>query len=74
MIFQEKIKLALALKAYWEAHGKWKKGSDKQRRKVKKVKGILGEWQCQELNLEKLKARKKLDKFIGNSKDVPKLG
>lgn len=35
--------LALALKKYWETHGKWEKGTDKQKRKVQKVKGILEE-------------------------------
>jgi len=40
---ENKRALALALKKYWESHGKWKKGSDKQRRKVQKIKGILGE-------------------------------
>jgi len=35
--------LALALKKYWQISGKWEKGSKKQRLKVKKIKGILGE-------------------------------
>ena len=39
---ENKKTLAQALKAYWEAHGKWDKGSKKQRLKVKKVKGIIG--------------------------------
>jgi len=40
---ENKRALALVLKKYWESHGKWKKGSDKQRRKVQKIKGILRE-------------------------------
>jgi len=40
---ENKKKLAEVLKQYWETHGKWKKGSDKQKRKVEKVKGILEE-------------------------------
>ncbi|MBW1800288.1 MAG: type III-A CRISPR-associated RAMP protein Csm5 [Deltaproteobacteria bacterium] len=42
---ENKKDLALALKSYWEAHGKWKKKdcSKKQWNKVRKVKGILGE-------------------------------
>jgi len=35
------VKLAGALKQYWESHGKWKKGSKKQREKVRKIKVIL---------------------------------
>jgi len=35
--------LAFALKRYWETHGKWKKGSKKQRVKVQRVKAVLGE-------------------------------
>lgn len=38
---EHKKALALALKKYWEKHGKWEKGTDKQKRKVKKVKEIL---------------------------------
>ncbi len=40
---ENKKRLALALKQYWETHDKWEKGTDKQKRKVQKVKGILGE-------------------------------
>ena len=40
---ENKKKLAIALKKYWETHGKWEKGSKKQRLKVQKVKGILVE-------------------------------
>lgn len=41
----KKRALAMALKSYWEANGKWKKKdcSRKQWTKVQKVKGILGE-------------------------------
>ncbi|MEA3360306.1 MAG: type III-A CRISPR-associated RAMP protein Csm5 [Thermodesulfobacteriota bacterium] len=38
---ENKKKLAIALKQYWKTHGKWEKGSKKQRVKVQKVKGIL---------------------------------
>ena len=40
---ENKTKLALALKSYWEKHGKWEKKicSKKQWAKVQKVKGIL---------------------------------
>lgn len=38
---ENKKALALALKKYWEAHGKWEKGSKKQRLKVRKIKAIL---------------------------------
>ena len=40
---ESKKKLAIALKKYWETHGKWEKGSKKQRLKVQKVKDILVE-------------------------------
>jgi len=40
---ENKKKLAIALKKYWQTHGKWEKGSKKQRLKVQKVKDILGE-------------------------------
>ena len=47
---ENKTKLALALKAYWEVHGKWEKtkgkktkGILKQMDRVQKIKGILGE-------------------------------
>lgn len=40
---ENKKALAIALKNYWETHGKWVQGSKKQRLKVKKIKGILGE-------------------------------
>jgi len=39
---KNKKKLAVSLKQYWENHGKWDKGSKKQRLKVQKVKGIIG--------------------------------
>lgn len=35
--------IAHALKAYWQRINKWDGGSDKQRRKVMKIKSILGE-------------------------------
>lgn len=40
---ENKTKLALALKLYWEKHGKWgkKKCTKKQCLKVQKIKGIL---------------------------------
>jgi CRISPR-associated protein Csm5 len=40
---ENKKKLALALKKYWQAHGKWEKCSKKQLVKVQKVKTMLGE-------------------------------
>ena len=40
---ENKKALAIALKNYWETHGKWLQGSKKQKLKVKKIKGILGE-------------------------------
>lgn len=42
---ENKKPLALALRNYWQAHGKWKKKkcSKKQWVKVQKIKGILGE-------------------------------
>lgn len=42
---ENKTKLALALKAYWEKHGKWEKKdcSKKQLKKVQKVNNILGQ-------------------------------
>ena len=47
---ENKTKLALALKSYWEKHGKWekkkgkkKKGILKQMDRVQKIKVILGE-------------------------------
>jgi CRISPR-associated protein Csm5 len=40
---ENKKALAITLKSYWETHGKWVQGSKKQRLKVKKIKGILGE-------------------------------
>ena len=42
---ENKKKLALALKTYWEDHEKWekKKCTKKQWNKVQKVKEILGE-------------------------------
>jgi len=42
-IQEEQSKLAQALKSYWEKIGKWSGGSKKQKRKVEKIKGILGE-------------------------------
>ena len=41
---ENKTTLALSLKTYWEAHGKWEKKdcSNKQLKKVQKVKNILG--------------------------------
>ncbi len=41
---EKKKELALALRQYWEKHGKWSgKLSEKQKQKVRKVKQILGE-------------------------------
>jgi len=43
---ENRVKLAVALKQYWETHGKWEKKdcSKKQWQKVQKVKGVLGEY------------------------------
>ena len=42
---ENKTTLALSLKTYWEAHGKWEKKDclNKQLKKVQKVKNILGQ-------------------------------